>query len=370
MKGSRILTMLLALVAIVAVAAGEARPAPREGVKLRVVATLPDYADFARVIGGDRVAVEAIVRGDQDAHFIRPKPSFVEMVARADVLVTTGLDLEMWLPTVIDKCGNTHVRSGQPGYVAVSEGINLLEKPTKLSRAEGGVHIYGNPHLTCSPVNMKRVARNIATGLIRNDPEGEAYYRANLERLLARIDERLFGKELPELLGAETLCRMAHNGTLVPFLQKHKLKGKPLADYAGGWLKAMRPLWGTALVSYHKNWVYFLKLFDLEEAGTVEPKPGISPSPKHVSELVTMMKERHIRIILAANYFDEQKIRMVASRVGAEPVIVPLYGGGAPEATDYFALVDLWIDRLLAGAQKAGMLSEDEKKPQAEAPTP
>jgi len=362
MRFPKTFTTILASAAIAAAVAGEARSAAPDAAKLRVVATLPDYADFARTIGGNRVAVQAIVRGDQDAHFIRPKPSFVSMVARAEVLVTTGLDLEMWLPTVIDKSGNTHVRSGQPGYVAVSGGIKLLEKPAKLSRAEGGVHIYGNPHLTCSPVNMKTVARNITTGLIRNDPEGEAYYRANLQRLLARIDERLFGSKLPELLGAETLCRMAHNGTLVPFLQKHKLKGKPLADYAGGWLKKMRPLWGTALVSYHKNWVYFLKLFDLEEAGTVEPKPGISPSPKYVSELVTMMKERHIRIILAANYFDEQKIRMVASRVGAEPVIVPLYGGGAPEATDYFALVDLWIDRLLAAAKKVGVPAEDEEK--------
>jgi len=363
MRISRTIATLLVSVATVVLVAGEGRPAEPEAAKLRVVATLPDYADLVRTIGGDRVSVQAIVRGDQDAHFIRPKPSFVDMAGQAEVLITTGLDLEMWLPTVIDKSGNTHVRSGRPGYVAVAEGIKLLEKPVKLSRAEGGVHIYGNPHLTCSPVNMKTVARNIATGLITNDPEGEDFYRANLERLLAKIDERLFGDKLPELLGAETLCRMAHNGTLVPFLREHDLKGKPLADYAGGWLKRMRPLWGTALVTYHKNWVYFLHVFGLEEAGTVEPKPGIPPTPKHVNELVTMMKERDIRLILAANYFDEQKIRMVASRVGAEPVIVPLYVGGAPGATDYFALVDLWIDRLLAAAEEAGVLSEEKDAP-------
>jgi len=359
MRLSTTIAMFLISAAVVALAVRDARPADPETAKLRVVATLPDYADLARTIGGDRVSVQAIVRGDQDAHFIRPKPSFVDMAGRAQVLVTTGLDLEMWLPTVIDKSGNTHVRSGQPGYVAVAEGIPLLEKPAKLSRAEGGVHIYGNPHMTCSPVNMKTVARNIGHGLIKNDPEGKAAYQANLERLLAQIDTRLFGDKLPELLGAETLCRMAHNGTLVAFLQEHKLKGKPLADYAGGWLKRMRPLWGTPLVTYHKNWIYFIKIFDLEEAGTVEPKPGIPPTPRHVNELVTMMKGRHIRLILAANYFDEQKIRMVASRVGAEPVIVPLYVGGEPKATDYFSLVDLWIDRLLAAAERAGMLAKE-----------
>ena len=48
---------------------------------LNVVTTLPDYASFAEVIGGDRVSVKSIVRGDQDAHFIRPKPSFINCLA-------------------------------------------------------------------------------------------------------------------------------------------------------------------------------------------------------------------------------------------------------------------------------------------------
>ena len=44
--------------------------------RLRVVTTLPDYAAIARAVGGDRVEVESIVRGDQDAHFIRPGGTF------------------------------------------------------------------------------------------------------------------------------------------------------------------------------------------------------------------------------------------------------------------------------------------------------
>jgi ABC-type Zn uptake system ZnuABC Zn-binding protein ZnuA len=111
-------------------------------------------------------------------------------------------------------------------------------------------------------------------------------------------------------------------------------------------------------VTYHKNWVYFLRLFGLEEAGTVEPKPGIPPSAKHVTQLVELMRERKIRIILAANYFDEQKIRTVASRVDAEPVIVPLYVGGAEGIEDYFQLVDHWVDGLLKAAKKKGLLEE------------
>ena len=325
---------------------------------LNVVTTLPDYAFFTKEIGGDRVSVKAIVGGDQDAHFIRPKPSFATALRNADVLVATGLDLELWVQTVIDNSGNGKIRSGQIGYVSAATGMNLLEKPKTMSRAEGGVHIYGNPHVTCSPIQMKVAARNIATGLIKNDPEGKEVYLQNLKQLHNRIDESLFGKKLVEILGGDTLCSLAEQDRLIPFLQEQKFEDKPLIEYLDGWMGKMLPLRGTPIVTYHKNWVYFVKLFGLEEAGTVEPKPGIPPSAKHVSDLINLMKERNIRIILAANYFDEQQVRTVASRTGAEAVIVPIYVGGANGTEDYFKLVDFWVDSLLKAAEKKGILSK------------
>jgi len=63
---------------------------PCAAAQLRVVTTLPDYAFLAREIGGDRVSVSAIVRGDQDAHFIRPKPSFVNMIRRPPSSTSPG----------------------------------------------------------------------------------------------------------------------------------------------------------------------------------------------------------------------------------------------------------------------------------------
>lgn len=352
--------MLFVLVSVIIISSAapsaDYQPSKDQKAKLQIVTTLPDYAFIAGFIGGDRVNVKAIVRGDQDAHFIRPKPSFATALRNADVLISTGLDLELWIQTVIDNSGNSRIRSGQKGYVAASAGINLLEKPEVISRAEGGVHIYGNPHITCSPLNMKLVARNITTGLINNDPAGEEIYLRNLEKFHRQIDKHLFGAELVEMLGGDTLCDLVEQNKLVPFLKEQEYQGKPLIEYLGGWMKKMLPLRGTPIVTYHKNWVYFIKLFGLEEAGTVEPKPGIPPSPKHVTDLIHLMQERNIGIILAANYFDEQKIRTVASRTNAEAVIVPLYVGGVSGVDDYFKLVDYWVDGLLKAARNKGLI--------------
>ena len=235
--------------------------------------------------------------------------------------------------------------------------MTLLEKPKVLSRSEGGVHIYGNPHMNSSPIKMRIAVRNIAIGLIKNDPEGKTLYEKNLTTLLDEFDTRLFGEKLVQLLGGETLCKLTEKGTLISFLKENEYEGVKLIEHLGGWLKKMMPLRGKRIVTYHKNWVYFGHIFGIEEAGTVEPKPGIPPSAQHVNELVAKMRMDKIPILLAANYFDEQKIRTVAERTGAEPVIVPLYVGGGQNADNYFQLVDLWVERLLNAAKKKGMLS-------------
>jgi len=349
----RILCHILAVLVLLGLWSADA-----SAEKLDVVTTLPDYASLAKIIGGDRVRVSYIVRGDQDAHFIRPKPSFAQMVRKADLLIDTGLDLETWLPTVVDTSGNRRVRSGQPGYVSASHGMRLLEKPKQLSRSEGGLHIYGNPHVTGSPVMMKIAARNIASGLVKNDTEGKQYYLRNLEKLQDRLDRRLFGDQLVDIVGGDTLCSLAEKGKLVSFLKSKDYKGKPMIGMLGGWTKKMLPLYGVEIVTYHKSWVYFCKLFGLEEAETVEPKPGIPPSAKHVAELVKMMRQRKIRILLAENYFPQNEVRDIADKVNAEPVIVPMYVEGASGVDDYFELVDRWVNSLLTAARRAG-LTED-----------
>ncbi len=326
--------------------------------RLKVVATLPDYAWLASRIGGDLVEVDSIVKGNQDAHFIRPKPSFVMKVARADVLIATGLDLELWLPPLVDRSGNLRVRSGQPGYVSATAGMRLLEKPKVLSRIEGGVHIYGNPHVTCSPVLMKVAARNIAAGLAKNDPAHADLYARKLEKLLEEFDRRLFGKRLPALLGGDTLCSLAEKGKLYEFLETHSYRDRPLIQSLGGWCGRMLPLRGVPVVTYHKNWVYFFKLFELEEAATVEPKPGIPPSAAHLRRLIRMMKQRGVKILLCANYFNTELAGRVAERAGARAVIVPLYVGGEKGIDDYFKLVDLWVDSLLQAGRQTGILEE------------
>jgi len=314
--------------------------------KIKVVTTISTYADIVKYIGKDKVEVEYIVAGDQDAHFVRPKPSFAVLLSKADLFISTGLDLELWVPSLVDMSKNDKIRSGQQGFVAAYDGINLLDKPDVLSRSEGGLHIYGNPHITTNPLNLKIIAENITIGLEKNDPKNSDFYRANLKEFQSEIDTKCFGEEIVKLMGGKLLTKLANNGQLIDFLKEKEYKGKKMIDYLGGWMKKALPLRGKNIVAYHKNWIYFHTIFGLNIIGYVEPKPGIPPSPKHVEELIHEMRKNNVIVVLAANYFDENKVNTICNKVGAEPVIVPMFVNGAPGTENVFKLIDLWISKL------------------------
>ena len=314
--------------------------------KINVVTTLSTYANIVKYIGKDKVDVQYIVDGDQDAHFVRPKPSFAVLLSKADLFISTGLDLELWVPSLVDMSKNDKIRSGQQGFVAAYDGINLLDKPDVLSRSEGGLHIYGNPHITTNPLNFKMIAENITIGLEKIDPQNSDYYTKNLKQFKDEIDIKTFGEELVKLMGGALLTKLANNGQLISFLDVKEYKGKKMIDYLGGWMKAALPFRDKKIVAYHKNWVYFQALFGLDIIGYVEPKPGIPPSPKHVEELVQEMRKNKVKVLFAANYFDENKVRTICDKVGAEPVIVPMFVNGAPGTENVFKLIDDWINKL------------------------
>jgi len=314
--------------------------------QIKVVATITVYSDIAKYIGGEYVEVTAIVAGNQDAHFVRPRPSYAVLLNKADLFIETGLDLELWVPPLVDKSGNPRIRSGQVGYVAAADGIHMLEIPAVADRSQGDVHIYGNPHIYTSPLNAKIIAENIAIGLSKVSPEHEDYFKERLKDYKSEIDRRLFGDELVRILGSDILQQLSESNRLIDFLNTKSFKDKKLTEYLGGWMMEMLPFRGRKLVGYHKNWIYFEQLFGLNFIDYVEPKPGIPPSPKHVERLIRNMREQRAQVILAANYFSDQQVNEIAHKVGARAVIVPLSVNGAPGVDSYIKLIDYWINHL------------------------
>ena len=322
--------------------------------KLDIVTTLTTYASITREVTGDLANVRSIARGDVDPHFVAARPSFAGMMRNADMLVSTGLDLELWLPGLLDRANNPKIREGSPGHVVAYAGIRLLQVPTNVSRSGGDVHVFGNPHIHTDPINAIIIARNVAAGLKRIDPGHADTYDRNLADFENRITHRLFGDRLVEMLGGETLVQLAMGTEFWSFLEGQSLDGHPLTYYLGGWLAQAAPFRDQRMICYHKEWAYFSARFKVECSMYIEPKPGIPPSPGHVREVMDFIRANHIPVLLAANFFSRSQVERVAQRTGATAVIVPMHEGGEDGVDDYFTLVDTWISRLSAAFQQHG----------------
>jgi len=340
-------TKMSLVVAAMAILADEASGQDR----VNVVTTLPTYAAIAEEIAGDRAEVVAIARGDQDAHFVTPRPSFASRLQRADLFVVTGLDLELWVPALLDRANNAKVNEGAAGHVVAYAGVKLLDVPESVSRSGGDVHVYGSPHIHTDPVNAVIVAKNIADGLVRIDPTHADEYRANWGRFAEQMHVRLFGEELVEMLGWETLFQLGRSYGFWSFAERETFGDKPLTAYLGGWLAEAEPFRNKSMVCYHKNWAYFSARFRVTCAEYIEPKPGIPPTPGHVNHVIDFIEQEGLSVLFAANFFSRNHIDRVATRAGIRAVIVPKHVSGETNVDDYTTLVDTWISRLGAAFQ-------------------
>ncbi len=143
--------------------------------KLKVVATTTQVADFARVVGGDRVRVTQILRPNVDPHDYEPSPADVKAIGEADVLVANGVGLEKWLDGVISSAGFRGDR------VDTSQGV-------KIRPGNGDEEKEGDPHIWHNPLNVKIMVAGIEKALAAKDPAGAAAYQANVAAYAGKLD--------------------------------------------------------------------------------------------------------------------------------------------------------------------------------------
>jgi len=322
--------------------------------KFKVVTTTSDLRSVVEAIGGEKVEVSSLGTGREDPHFIDAKPSCMVLARDADLWVRIGMELEIGYENlVIDGSRNTKIRVGSPGHFDASDGVIRLEVPTgKIDRSMGDVHPQGNPHYWLDPLNVRIAAKNVAARLTKLRPGDEAYFNERLKAFHARLDGGMFGSKLMAAAATATgsadqagakLWALLLKGQLDDFVKEHG--GDSIL---GGWFGTMRPFRGVKILTYHRSWSYFANRFGLDVVAELEPKPGIEPSPAHLSELVEKVASDKVRFLLMEPFYSRQAPDWLAAKTGIAVVDVANSVGGQPEATDYISLMDLIVKRCVS----------------------
>ena len=281
----------------------------RAAAPLRVVATLPDLAALAREVGGDQVRVVGMALPSQDPHFVDARPSLVLDLARADLLLLAGLDLEIgWLPVLVTGSRNARIQKGAAGYLDCSTFVQVLEVPSgPIDRSMGDIHPGGNPHYLLDPRQGLAVARGISARLAALDPDNGELYAAHL----ARFEQHL------------------------------------QADMAR-WEQDAAPLRDLSVIAYHRSLVYLADWLGLRVMGELEPKPGIPPTPAHLAQVLLQARAQGVRLLIQERYYPSTTAQGVAQKAGIPLVVIP---GGTDFAAGqgYRQHMDELVQGLLAG---------------------
>ena len=265
-KAICITTAVVAVVGTVLALSGCASgtPSPASPATLAVVATTTQVADFSRQVAGTTATVTGLVQANQSVHGFDPSAKNLLDLAAADVLVTSGVDLEAWLNDAIEA-------SGFAGTVIdASTGITL---------------IGNDPHLWTNPANAVLMVQNIAAGFAAADPEQADAFQTNAvayETQLTALDSWIIA-----------------NVDQVPLAER-------------------------LLVTNHDAFTYFYDAYDITFVGSIIPSldDNAEPSAAELDALIAAIKTTGAKAV-----FSEASLSPKLAQTIAEEAGVAVYSG-------------------------------------------
>lgn len=250
---------------------------------LKIVATLPDLGAIAKEVAGPDATVDVLASHAENPHYVDARPSHIVKLNKADLLVFNGAQLEAgWLPPLIVQCRNPSVQAGGAGHFDASQHVALTGRGVS-DRSKGDVHPSGNPHFTADPRGGSQLARALGDRLARLDPAGADGYRARAAALSRQLE-----------------AFAATEGARFTALDAKKRR----------------------VVTYHASMDYLLDWLGLEAVATVEPKPGIAPTPGHTAQVLQAMKASQVRVVLQEGYYPRNTSQTLCKLASARLVVV------------------------------------------------
>jgi zinc/manganese transport system substrate-binding protein len=267
---------------------------------LNVVATTSSMGMLSRTVGGDLVKVTELALPDRDIHTLQVRPSMLQALRQAQLVVAIGAELEQgWLPPAIEGSSNRNILPNRLGYFEAAAQVPLIDVKGAADRSEGDVHPLGNPHVQLDPVRMADIAAALAERLAKLDPAHTSTFRDNAAAF-----------------------KTAVNGHLAHWQQ--------LTANSKG------------VVLYHKDANYLLNRFNVPILAYVEPLPGIPPTASHLLGLVQQLKGKK-GVILHTVYQGNAGITQLATQLGWHHSALPLEPTANSNSQAYFALIDQWL---------------------------
>lgn len=258
--------------------------------KPAIYTTVKPIADIISEISGEKVSY--LIPPGVSFHIYEFKISDLQKAYKADLFVYLGAG-EPKLSGLLES-----IPKNKRVKVIDIKGLKLLEDKDE---DEHSVH----PVLWLDPDNAAVLAKFFAKKLSILDPENKSEYQRNLSNFLEKL--------------------------------------KNLKEYGK---KKIGSLKNKKFISYHYAWPYFTKAFGLDYVGVIEMGHGREPTPKHILNLIRIIKKYRIKSIFAAKQFYNRKYgELIVREAGVKIIFLDPFGINK----NYIEMMKFNIDRVYQG---------------------
>ena len=235
-----------------------------------VVVTTTQLGDIVRAVGGDAVAVHQILKPNTDPHDYEPRPKDIQETAGAELVVTSGDNLDRWMREVVDNAG------GHPAVLDAGAG-----RPVALPGEDAGSEASRfDPHWWHDPRNVEYATLRIRDALAKADPDATAAIDAGAGSYLAKVGA---------LDAGIAKCMAA-----VPAAQRK-------------------------LVTDHDAFGYFAHRYDIDVVGAVIPSQTTQaqPSAGDLAKLTMVIRREGVKAIFPESSINPKLAKAIARETGA-----------------------------------------------------
>lgn len=153
--------------------------------KIKIVATIFPYYDFARNIAGDKADVKMLLSPGNEPHSYDPSPSDIVSIENCDIFIYNGGESDEWVEGVLESLQNSHIR-----ILKMMDYVDVLnEQETDHTDSD-----EFDEHIWTSVRNAQKMSKVISDTLKQIDSENVDYYSNNeliYNRMLSNVDKQI-----------------------------------------------------------------------------------------------------------------------------------------------------------------------------------
>jgi manganese/iron transport system substrate-binding protein len=142
--------------------------------KMKVVTTFTVLADIAANVAGDAANVVSITKPGAEIHGYEPTPQDIVRAYDADLILWTGMNLELWFEQFLTNMKDVP-------SATLTDGIDPIPI------ASGSYEGKPNPHAWMGLDNALIYIDNIVAAFTEHDPENASIYAANADAYKAKL---------------------------------------------------------------------------------------------------------------------------------------------------------------------------------------